>query len=247
LAQFPETVIPAAVAPGAAWTYGNGNLGLSENTTGNIYQGQIIGTTSASPSFTIVSTQTGPASSSNDGTSCTGAPVDLQLTKAAAPEPVATGGNLTFTLSVLNSGPGNSSGFVVTDPIPAEMTNPATTTAGGTINTRVLSCVEGPPANSDTFPIALTGAAPSTSGPVINTATVAGNELDATPGNNTSTSTTTVASTQGSPMFSPVALAPALLSLGGFGAIVIRRRRRRAPGARASPQRSEARSGPAAE
>src|SRR5262249_42743299 len=85
--RFAQTVIPNTTAAGAAWTFGNGNLGLSNNADGTIYQIAIANPNSATPTFTLVASATGPASGSNDATSCLGDPVDLVMHKSASPSP----------------------------------------------------------------------------------------------------------------------------------------------------------------
>jgi uncharacterized repeat protein (TIGR01451 family) len=104
---------------GAAWTYGNGNVGFSNNTTGNIYQIAIANAASASPTFTTVLSQPGPASSNNDGTNAPGLSTDLAITKTASPSMVDPGGKITYTLTVTNNGPGKSSGYALSDPLPS--------------------------------------------------------------------------------------------------------------------------------
>jgi uncharacterized repeat protein (TIGR01451 family) len=47
---------------------------------------------------------------------------DLRITKTASPDPVAAGGNLTYTLLVENLGPDDAAGVFVTDLLPNEVT-----------------------------------------------------------------------------------------------------------------------------
>lgn len=81
-----------AVAPtglfGAAWTYGNGSVGFSNNNSGNIYEISIANAASSSPTFTTVLSQAGPSTSNNDGTNAPGLKTDLALTKTASPSMV---------------------------------------------------------------------------------------------------------------------------------------------------------------
>lgn len=76
---------------GAAWTYGNGDVGFSNNNSGNIYEIR-IGGTATSPTFTTVISQSGPGSSNNDGTNAPGLSTDLAVTKTASPAMVDPGG-----------------------------------------------------------------------------------------------------------------------------------------------------------
>ena len=67
----------------------------------------------------MISNYTGPvAGSSNDGAACAASPVDLSIIKSG-PAAVAPSGKITWTLTVTNNGPGNSSGFAVSDTVPA--------------------------------------------------------------------------------------------------------------------------------
>ncbi|HEX4110635.1 MAG TPA: hypothetical protein VHX88_21075 [Solirubrobacteraceae bacterium] len=189
---FPTTFLPSTIAAGAAWTFGNGDLGLDDNNTGNVWQIAIANPDSASPTFTLVSTATGQTLGNDDGTSCAGLPVDLAITKTG-PASVSPSGAITWTLGVHNYGPGQSSGYTVTDAVPASVTGVASSSPGCTVTGNSVVCVEGPLGDGDDAPpITITGTAPATHASSIqNTATVTGNEMDPTPGNDTATSTTT--------------------------------------------------------
>lgn len=66
--SFPNSFIlptepqTAGNTAGAAWTYGNGNLGFSFNTSGNVYQVDVTNPASATPTFTRIAVNPGPAS-----------------------------------------------------------------------------------------------------------------------------------------------------------------------------------------
>jgi len=123
---------------GAQWLYGNGHLGISNNQTGNIHQIQIDNPSSATPTFTEVAVLTGPASTTNDGASYAGEPVDLALSKTVTTDhgtfdstdspfgEYIPGSNITYTLTVENIDPlVTSSGFFVTDTLDAQFTDPS--------------------------------------------------------------------------------------------------------------------------
>src|SRR5262249_49482450 len=63
----------------------------------------------------------------------TGVPVgaDLSITKIASPNPVVTGSNVTYTLTVINNGPGAAANVVVTDNLPASTTFVSCSSTGG--------------------------------------------------------------------------------------------------------------------
>jgi uncharacterized repeat protein (TIGR01451 family) len=173
--NFTTSVIPSGQY-GAAWTYGNGNLGFDIN-TGGTYQLKVTNPAGAAPTFTLVATTPGPASSNNDGTSCVPGPVDLGTTKTG-PAAVAPSGTLTWTLTVHNYGPNVSSGYVVTDGVPVGYTNVASSTLGCSVNGNAVQCIGGALAPGADDVITLTATAPSGPGCLTNTATVSGNEAD---------------------------------------------------------------------
>ncbi len=177
---------------GAAWTYGNGNVGFSNNTSGNIYQLAIANAATASPTFTTVLSQSGPASSNNDGTNAAGLSTDLALTKSASPSMVDPGGAITYTLTVTNNGPGKSSGYALTDTLPAGVTNGATTSSGCKVSGLTVTCAGGPLAAGSSVTDTITVNAPNPfSSPITNTATVTANESDPNTANNTASATVT--------------------------------------------------------
>jgi uncharacterized repeat protein (TIGR01451 family) len=174
---------------GAAWTYGNGNLGFSFNLTGNVYQ-IAVANPAGTPTFTLVSTNPGPASGQNDGTSIAGLPTDLAIVKTGPVAFPPAGGPLTYTLTVTNNGPGTSSGYVVNDTVPTPLTNVATTDPACDVTGNAVRCVGGTLANGATAVYTITATVPAgVTSPIVNTATVTANENDPVPANNTSTTT----------------------------------------------------------
>jgi len=179
---FPVSFLPAASAYGAAWTYGNGNIGFSNNDTGRVYQ-IAIGNPSGTPTFTLISEVSGPANSSNDGTSCS-LPADLAITKTG-PATASAGAALSWTLTVTNNGASPSSGFVVTDTVPTGVTNVASPTAGCTVSGSTVTCIGDALAVDASTTITITGNAPDPFTTCItNSANVFGNEADPSPANN---------------------------------------------------------------
>ncbi len=183
---------------GAQWQYGNGNLGISNNSSGVIYQIHIDNPTSSTPTFSVVSTQSGPGSLNNDGAANPGQPVDLSLLKTASH---GGGGDnsVTFSLTVKNDDATYpSSGYHITDVLPSGMTGPysvstgcevTTPTYGANAGETVVSC-DGSrldPGESRTFTIV--GYLDGSPDCVINSATVVGNEADPAPGNDSDSET----------------------------------------------------------
>ncbi|MFE7131841.1 DUF11 domain-containing protein, partial [Streptomyces sp. NPDC057638] len=116
---------------------------------------------------------------------------DLALTKTG-PASVTAGGDITYTITVANNGPDDSTGWTVTDTIPAGLADAATTTAGCAITAGTLTCTGGALTAGDSTTITLTGTAAAGATSIANTATVTGDDPDPNPDNNTDTTTTTV-------------------------------------------------------
>ncbi|WP_329021704.1 DUF7507 domain-containing protein [Streptomyces sp. NBC_00690] len=117
--------------------------------------------------------------------------VDLAVVKTG-PASVAPGGEITYTIVVTNNGPGDSTGWTLTDTIPAGVTGASTQSPGCGIGSGILTCTGGPLANGDSVTVAVTGTAAANATTIENTAKVTGKDPDPDPGNNTSTSTTGV-------------------------------------------------------
>jgi uncharacterized repeat protein (TIGR01451 family) len=170
---------------GGQWVYGNGNIGISHNGAGLVYQIAVTNPGAATPTFTLVATASGPSAGRNDGTACPGADVDLAITKDG-PATYSAGGTLAYTLTVTNHGPGVSSGSVVSDTLPAALANAATSTPQCQFAGQQLTCVLGTLAVGDTFTIHIAAdVIAGTSGTITNTTTVVGNERDPDPTNDT--------------------------------------------------------------
>ncbi|MEV4420626.1 hypothetical protein AB0L40_11730 [Patulibacter sp. NPDC049589] len=192
--RFDQTALPDGVGPGAAWTFVNGDLGLSDNATGKIYRVRITNPDGVTPTFKLISVTNGPATTNNDGTSCTGDPVDLGIEKTT-PAAVDAGGTITWTLTVTNRSATPSSGYTVTDDAPAGVTAVATTTPGCSVTGGTVTCTEGELAAGASFVVTVTGQAPGTyDTKVTNTASVLGNEPDPAAGNDSATADTTTSS-----------------------------------------------------
>lgn len=153
----------------------------------------------ASITNTAVVTLTEMDSNTTNNSSSTATAVntqtDLQIVKTDSPDPVASAGTLTYTLTVTNIGPSNATGVTVADVLPAGVTfvsatasQGTATNAAGTINGTLGSIASG---GTATITVLATVDA-ATVGPLSNTATVTGNETDPVSTNNTSTTSTVV-------------------------------------------------------
>ena len=99
----------------------------------------------------------------NDGAACIGQPTDLSIVKTG-PTSVAPGGTITWQITVTNNGPADSSGFTVSDAVPAAVTGVASSTPGCIVSGHNLVCSEGVLPVGGSFVITLTGRAPKTEG-----------------------------------------------------------------------------------
>ncbi len=185
-----ETNVPA-VTYGGQWVYGNGNLGLSANDSGDVIQLGITNATSANPTFTILSTVNGPTpNSNNDATSNPGPDVDLAIQKTVR-SAHTPGGTITFGIHVTNNSAVASSGHYFQDELPASLTNPSSPNTECSFVGNLMTCAYGmmPPGEQRNYEV--TATAPNSIDPITNTVTVWGNENDPNLDNNTATVTTT--------------------------------------------------------
>lgn len=191
---FPGVMPTTTGGYGGVWNFGNGNLGFSANATGDVIQLEITDGATATPGFQIISTVPGPGSDFNDGTAIPGLPTDLAIAKAV-PATHEAGERISYEITITNNGAGESSGWTVSDALPAELSNPAVVgdlTVDVSGNTVTVSGGRLLPGESTTFQIEADSAAPAGSC-LSNTATVLGNEQDPVAGNDTATAVTCVA------------------------------------------------------
>ena len=128
--------------------------------------------------------------------------VDLAIVKTAAPNPVAAGGLLTYTLTVMNRGPSDATGVTILDTLPTGVTyvsasssQGTTNQANGTVTVNVGNMAYGTTATVTIVVVV----APSTLGDITNTAVVSGNESDDDLTNNTGSVMTLLSSPPSSP------------------------------------------------
>ncbi|MEA2343434.1 MAG: hypothetical protein QOF63_1603, partial [Thermoanaerobaculia bacterium] len=137
---------------------------------------------------------------------------DLGVTKTATPNPVATGGSLTYTITAVNNGPDPATGVVATDTLPAGVTF-VSASSGCNASSSTVTCTIGNLAAAAQAVRTITVTAPVTAGNITNTVTIAGNETpDPNAANNSSSVTTAV---QTPVTLSSVAVTPASATLNG--------------------------------
>lgn len=121
---------------------------------------------------------------------------DLSITKTDSPDPVLTGSDVIYTITVTNNGPGTAQSVVVTDNLPASVTFVSCSatdggTCGGTGNNRTISFSS--LASGSSASITLIANANGAGGTIIvNTVTATSATLDPVPANNSATANTNV-------------------------------------------------------
>jgi uncharacterized repeat protein (TIGR01451 family) len=128
---------------------------------------------------------------------CVAPTADLSITKTASPDPVTTGDDLTYTVTVTNNGPDPATSVVVTDNLPAETTFVSCSSTGegvcgGSGNNRTVTFPLLPSGQSETITFVANVNCSVADGTVIsNTATVSSSTPDPNSNNDSSTATTT--------------------------------------------------------
>jgi uncharacterized repeat protein (TIGR01451 family) len=95
------------------------------------------GTLISNGAYSIDSNETSPVTGALVTTTVSSAPV-LSVSKTDSPDPVASGANITYTLTYANTGSANATGVVIMDTIPANTTF-VSATGGGTLSAAVVT------------------------------------------------------------------------------------------------------------
>ncbi len=130
--------------------------------------------------------------SATDGDTVLIPQTDLVLSKSDAPDPVIAGTQLAYAFTMTNSGPSNSTGGSLSDPLPAGLSFVSSadgcTSSGGTVTCPMGALGVGA-SQSSSFVVAV---ASSYTGTLTNTATLSTNEIDPVTANNSATAGTAV-------------------------------------------------------
>jgi len=128
---------------------------------------------------------------------CVEPTADLSVTKTASPDPVTTGDDLTYTVTVTNNGPDPATSVTVTDNLPSETTFVSCSSTGGGVcggsgNNRTVTFALLPSGASQTITFVANVNCSVADGTVIsNTATASSSTPDPDPNNNSATATAT--------------------------------------------------------
>ncbi|HET7869231.1 MAG TPA: hypothetical protein VFM85_02800 [Actinomycetota bacterium] len=207
-----------SVTPGTGWTclpLPVGGTGTQTCSNPSVPVGTstiilVLNVSAATPNGTII-TNTASAASPDDAftannsasaTTTVSAGANLLVLKSDSPDPVAAGGNITYTLTVRNDGPQTATSVTLSDVIPANTTFVSVTPAagwscpplavGGT-GTQTCTIATLAPLSSAAFTLVVKVNSVTPSGTVIrNSATVSSSTTDPNSANNTATTTTVV-------------------------------------------------------
>jgi uncharacterized repeat protein (TIGR01451 family) len=125
-------------------------------------------------------------------------PADLSLTKSASAASVVSGGTLVYTLTATNHGPGDASGVMVTDALPAGVTLKSAAPSQGSCSAGPpLSCNLGSLAANQSSQVTITVTVTMSSGTLANTAVVTSAIPDPNGPNNTGKVSTPVTAAPG--------------------------------------------------
>ncbi len=121
-------------------------------------------------------------------------PTDLSITKTDSTDPVLPGGSLTYTVAVVNDGPGEATGLIVTDTLPPGVTFVSAQGASWDCNESggVVTCTRYSLSSGSSSNILITVTAPASSGTITNSASVTSTTPDPDSDNNAATEQTTV-------------------------------------------------------
>jgi hypothetical protein len=186
-----SAIIPAGTY-GADYTITNGNLSFISNSMQ--YQVAVANPTSAAPTLSLVNSVAAPTNARADATNCLDvANADLRISKTG-PANVALGASITWTVTVHNNGPGDSSGWAMQDNLPAAVTGVTATSSSATcvVEAPVVTCSGGTLASGSNALITVMATAPTTASMITNSASILGYEADPNASNSSSAVTTAV-------------------------------------------------------
>ena len=119
---------------------------------------------------------------------------NLSVSIIDLPDPVATGGTLTYTITIINNGPDDASGVTLVDMLPPEMAFGSVTPSQGSgcVGTSPMLCSLGNLTNGASATVVIVVTAPGTEGTINNSVTTVSGEIDPNTSDNTANANTTV-------------------------------------------------------
>ena len=156
-------------------------------------RGSLVNTVTVSAS----ETDPNPANNTASATTTVNAQADLSLTKVGTPDPVVAGQTITYTVTVVNNGPSDATGVVLTDTLPTGVSAISASSTTGTcaIGAGKVTCNIGT-LDEDVNPTAtvtvVAAVSPDARGSLTNSASASATEPDPNTANNAATTTTTV-------------------------------------------------------
>ncbi|MFZ0547147.1 MAG: S8 family serine peptidase [Candidatus Promineifilaceae bacterium] len=149
-----------------------------------------------------------PASGSAVNWGCTDQVTDLSLSMTDTPDPVTTGEQLTYTLTISNSGPLTATQVTVEDTLPGSVSFDSATSSSGSCNesSGVVTCALDDMSGSETTTVTIVVTV-NQDGTLENNASVSMAELDANIGNNDASESTQAGAATNS-IYLPVVLKP---------------------------------------
>ncbi len=154
---------------------------------------QSTGTITNQASVLSLALDTDPLDNNASAETTVGDAADLSLTKTGSPDPLELGQQLTYTLTVQNSGPDTATAVTLTDTLPGDVTFDSATPSQGscTESSGTVTCDLGTLAD-EAVASAEIKVTPQSAGTIVNQASVSSAVADPDPDNSSATAETTV-------------------------------------------------------
>ena len=154
---------------------------------------QAAGSITNQASVSSITTDPQAANNNASATTTVDPVADLSITKSDSPDPVSSGQELTYGITVHNAGPSSASGVTVSDTLPSGVTYTSATPSQGTCSqaSGTVTCSLGTIANGGNASVSIK-VVPTSGSSITNQATVSATTADPVLVNNSASATTTV-------------------------------------------------------